>query len=147
MVREYIRSCEICQKNKSEHTSSAGLLQPLPIPKKIWKDLSMDFIDGLPNSYQKNSIIVVLDRLSKYIHLFALSHPYTANSVAQIFMEGICKLHGMPKTIVSDRDSIFTSQFSKELFKLQETELHYSTTYHPQSNGQTKVTIEVWKVT
>lgn len=139
-VRNYIRACEVCQRNKSENVSPPGLLQPLPVPKRIWEEVSMDFIEGLPTSHHKSTIMVVVDRLSKYIHLFALKHPYTAAIVAQTYIEGVFKLHGMSKSIVSDRDPIFTSQFWREFFKLQGTELKYSTAYHPQTDGQTKVT-------
>lgn len=140
IVREYVRSCKVCQRNKRETVAPLGLLQPLPIPNQIWEDLAMDIIDGLPVSYNKNSIMVVVDRLSKYIHLFPLTHPYTASSVAQVFMEGVCKLYGVPKSIVSDRDPSFTSLFWKELFKLQGTYLLYSSAYHPQSDGKTEIT-------
>lgn len=110
-VKNYVKACLICQQNKYENTIPAGLLQPLPIPQRIREDISMDFIEGLPPSHNKTTIMVVVDRLTKYLHLFSLSHPYTAATVAHVFIEGIFKLHGMPKSIVYDRDPIFTSQF------------------------------------
>jgi hypothetical protein len=118
---------------------SLGTLQPLSIPPAIWKDISMDFITGLPKSGNKVVIIVVVDRLSKYSHLCALQHPFTTSMVAQLFMDHVLKLHGMPCSIVSDHDPTFTSNFWQELFKLQGTQLHLSTTYHPQTDGQTEV--------
>lgn len=123
MVKDYISTCEACQRSKAENVAPAGLLQPLPIHERIWEDLSMDFIEGLPTSHHKSAIMVVVDRLTKYIHIFALTHPYNANTIAQIFMDGICRLHGMPRTIISDRGTIFTSAFWRELFRLQGTEL------------------------
>jgi len=91
----------------------------------------MDFITGLPKSGNKSVIMVVVDRLSKYAHLCALQHPFIASTVAQIFMDQVFKLHGMPHSIVYDRDPNFTSNFWQELFKIQGTELHLITTYHP----------------
>ena len=118
---------------------SPGTLQPLPIPPAIWKDIFMDFITDLPKSGNKSVIMVVLDHLSKYSHFCTLQHPFTASTVAQISMDQVFKLHGMLDSIVSNRDPTFTSNFWQELFKLQGTQLHLSTTYHPQTNGQTEV--------
>jgi transposase InsO family protein len=83
--------------------------------------------------------MVVLDLLSKYANLCALQHPFTTSTMAQLFMDQVFKLHGMPHSIVSDHDPTFTSNFWQELFKLQGTQLHLSTTYHPQTDGQTEV--------
>ena len=114
-------------------------MQPLPVPTAPFTDISMDFITCLPKSEGKKVIFVVVDRLSKYAHFMALTHPYSATTVAKTFMDSVYKLHGMPATIVSDHDTIFLSQFWKELFALQGVNLHYSTAYHPQSDGQTEV--------
>jgi hypothetical protein len=138
-IRKFVVECEVCQHNKGETVKSPGTLQPLPIPPTIWKDISMEFITGLPKSGNKSVIMVVVDRLSKYAHFCALPHPFTASTVAQIFMDQVFKLHGMPHSIVSDRDPTFTSNFWQELFKLQDTQLHLNSAYHPQTDGQTEV--------
>jgi hypothetical protein len=129
----------VCQRNKGEIVKSLGTLQPLLIPPAIWKDISMDFITGLPKSRNKSVIMVVVDHLSMYAHFCTLQHPFIASTMAQIFMDQVFKLHGMPHSIVSNRDPNFTSNFWQELFKLQGTQLHLSTAYHPQTNGQTEV--------
>ncbi|XP_057986604.1 uncharacterized protein LOC131171153 [Hevea brasiliensis] len=129
-IQKYIAACSVCQKNKSATTLPAGLLQPLPIPHQVWDDIAMDFIDGLPPSSGKTSVLVVIDRLSKYAHFLPLSHPYSAKVIAELFVNGVVKYHGMPRSIVSDRDPIFMSHFWREFFKLSGTQLNMSSSYH-----------------
>lgn len=137
-VKEFIRKCDVCQRNKAENVASPGMLQPLPIPNRLWEEISMDFIDGLPSSNGCTVIWVVVDRLSKYAHSVPLSHPYNASKIAQLFMSHIYKLHGFPKVILSDRDPTFTSLFWKELFRRSKVQLSFTSAYHPQSDGQTE---------
>ncbi|GJW99634.1 retrotransposon-related protein [Tanacetum coccineum] len=138
-IKQYIRQCDICQRYKPELVPYPGLLQPLPIPTSVWAEISMDFIDGLPMSKGRTVIMVIVDRLSKYSHFVPLIHPYTVIQVAQSFLDIIYRLHGLPKIIVSDRDAVFMSRFWKELFSLLQVQLHTSTVYHPQTDGQTEV--------
>ena len=129
----------VFQKNKVETIKTPGLLQPLSIPSQRWEEVSMDFITGLPKSEGKSVIMVVVDRLTKYAHFCALSHTFKTSIVSTTFMETIQKLHGNPKIIVSDKDPIFTGNFWTELFSCLDTELAHSSSYHPQSDGKTKI--------
>lgn len=99
----------------------------------------MDFITNLPKSNDYEAILVVVDRLSKYSHFIPLKHPFTARSIASIFVKEAVRLHGVPESILSDRDPLFVSIFWKELFKLIGTVLKMSSAYHPQTDGQTEV--------
>lgn len=101
-IKTFVRECDTCQRNKAENLKPAGLLQPLPIPERAWSDISMDFIEGLPNSNGYTVVLVVVDGLTKYAHFNAISHPYTALTFAQQFTNHVLKLHGLPQTIVSD---------------------------------------------
>jgi len=138
-ILDYVKACVVCQRNKTEHMHPAGLLQPLPIPTAVWSDISMDFVEGLPKVGGKSMILTVVDRFSKYAHFVALSHPYTAVSVARIIFDEIVRLHGIPTSIVSDRDPVFTSAFWQELFRASGSKLHMNSAFHPQSDGQTEV--------
>jgi len=137
-VENYIKQCTTCQKAKHSLQHPMGLLQPLPVPEGIWQDLTMDFIEGLPKSKGYSVILVVVDRLTKYAHFMAIIHPYTVATVAQTFLDNVVKHHGFPTSIVSDRDTIFVSNFWKQLFTLYKVELKLSTSYHPQTDGQSE---------
>jgi hypothetical protein len=138
-VQRFVAECLVCQQNKVETIKTPSLLQPLSIPSQRWEEVSMDFITGLPKSEGKSIIMVIVDRLTKYAHFCALSHPFKASTVATAFMETVQKLHGSPKIIVSDRDPIFTGHFWTELFSCLGTQLAHSSSYHPQSDGKTEI--------
>ena len=138
IVKQYVSSCSTCQQAKPDRSKYPGLLQPLPIPKQAWEVISMDFVEGLPRSANANTILVVVDTFSKYSHFLPLLHPFSALKVAQLFMDCVYKLHGLPVSIVTDRDRIFTSRLWQERFRLSGTTLKMSTSYHPQTDGQTE---------
>jgi hypothetical protein len=110
-ILKHVQECGVCQQNKVEHTHPAGLLQPLPIPDQKWESISMDFITGLPRVQGKDCIYVVVDTLTKFAHFYAIPSDYSATQVAELFFREIFRLHGLPKTIVSDRDSRFMGGF------------------------------------
>ena len=138
-IQEFVKSCDVCQRQKYSASAPVGLLHPLPIPAHIWEDISLDFVTGLPKSKGFEVVFVVVDRLSKYAHFILLKHPYTASKVAEVFMKEIVRLHRIPQSIVSDRDPLFVRLFWKELCRLQGTVSKMSSSYHPETDGQTKV--------
>jgi hypothetical protein len=102
LVKDFVNACTTYQQNKTQSLHPAGLLQPLPIPTRVWADISMDFIEALPKVHSKSVIRTVVDGFSKFAHFIPLSHPYTASSVARAFFSEVVRLHGIPGSIVSD---------------------------------------------
>lgn len=125
-------------KEQGETIAIPGLLEPLPLPTKVWEGISMDFVEGLPMSQGKNVIMVVVNQYSKFALFIPLQHPFPTIKVANAFFDEIFHLHGLPKSIVSNRDKVFLSSFWQELFKIQGTQLNLSSAYHPQSDSQTE---------
>jgi hypothetical protein len=111
---------------------------PLSIPTVVWADIGLDFVEALPRVNGKSVILSVIDRFSKYCHFIPLAHPYTTESVAQAFFTDIVRLHGVPQSMVSDRDPVFTSTFWRELMRFMGTKLHMSSAFLPQSDSQTE---------
>jgi transposase InsO family protein len=138
-VADYVKSCPQCQVNKSSTQRPAGLLQPLPIPSRSWDSVTMDFIVQLPCSQSGfDAITVYVDRLTKMVHLRPCSTKDTAEKAALNLLDSVVKLHGVPKQIISDRDSKFTSAFWAELLRLMGSRRSLSTAFHPQTDGQTE---------
>ncbi len=138
-VEEYVLSCLACQSNKPSHQSPAGLLKPLPIPERRWDVVTMDLITQLPRSTRgADAIVVFVDKLSKQVHFAATTSNITAPGLANIFFYEVVRHHGIPTSIISDRDTRFTSHFWKALWDKLGTKLAMSTAYHPQTDGQTE---------
>jgi hypothetical protein len=126
---------------KTEHRHPNGLLQPLPIPEWKWEVVTMDFITKLPRTMkQHDSIMVVVDKLTKETHFIPVKTTHKATNIANIYMKEVARIHGVPKEIVSDRDPNFTSNFWKCLFKCFGINLNLSTEYHEELDGKTKRT-------
>jgi hypothetical protein len=136
-VADYIARCMECQKVKAKHRHPEGLLQPLPILETKWEVITMDFITGLPRmNKQHDSIMVVVDKLTKAARFVPVKTTHTSINIVEIFMKEIARLHGIARTIVSDRDTKFTSNFWRGLFKGFDMNLKFSTAYHPQTDGK-----------
>ena len=135
-IREYVESCPICQVEKADHTLARGKLQSTNIPEKKWSEVSLDFITDLPTTRnKKDSILTVVDKATRLVHLIPCKKSITAAETAKIFWDNIVKLHGIPAVLYSDRGTQFTSNFWKTLWDLTGTQLTFSTAYHPQTQG------------
>ena len=138
-IQQYVTTCDACQRNKPSQQSPMGLLKPLPIPDRPWQQVSMDLITALPRSKLGNDAIVVfVDKLTKMVHYVATTTNVTAPKLADIFMREVVRLHGVPESILSDRDPRFTAHFWRAFWTQLGTTLTMSTAYHPQTDGQTE---------
>lgn len=137
-VEKLCSSCVACRQTKSK-SKPHGLYTPLLVPTQSWTDIYMNFVLGLPKTRRgKDNIFVVIDRFSKITHFIACHNTDDATNIADMFFK-VVRIHGIPKTIVSDRDVKFLSHFWKILWSKLGTKLLYSTTCHPQIDGQTEV--------
>jgi hypothetical protein len=140
-IAKFIQECDICQRVKYDRGKTQGKMHSLPIPENPWEDIAMDFITGLPITNTKHdSIWTIVDRFSKQAHFIPCKKTQGAPELARLFIKTIFVHHGMPKSIVSDRDPKFTSNFWQALFENIGTQLKFSTSFHPQTDGQSEVT-------
>jgi hypothetical protein len=138
-ITKYVSECDTCRRVKADHLRPVRNLHPLSIPKWKWEDIYMDFIMGLPRtSHGYNSIWVIVDRLTKSAHFIPIATTYMVRQYAELNMSHIIRYHGIPKTIFSDRGSIFIAHFWKQLHECLGTHLIHSSAYHPQTDRQTK---------
>ncbi|KAI5316201.1 hypothetical protein L3X38_045377 [Prunus dulcis] len=142
-IAEYVRKCLVCQQVKAERQKPSGLLQPLPVPEWKWEHITMDFVFKLPRTRNKHDgVWVIVDRLTKSAHFLPVRANYTLTKLAQLFIDEIVRLHGVPVSITSDRDPRFTSRFWTKLHEAFGTQLQFSTAFHPQTDGQSERTIQ-----
>ena len=142
-VEKYVKSCHTCRVSKIQTSKPNGLLQPLPIPERPWTHIAMDLMVHLPKTDRQNDAVAVfVDRFSKAAHFVACQTTCTAQDLAELFFKSVVRLHGLPISIVSDRDSRFCSRFWSELFSRLGTRLDMSTAHHQQTDGQAERTIQ-----
>ncbi|GMH29086.1 hypothetical protein Nepgr_030929 [Nepenthes gracilis] len=114
-IAAYVKKCLVCQQVKAERKQPSGLLQPMPCLGWKWEDITMDFVTGLPRTPRKHDAIwVIVDRLTKSTHFLAIQTIYSRDKLAQLYVNEVVRLHGVPACIVSDRDPRFVSQFWKK---------------------------------
>jgi IS30 family transposase len=143
-IVEYVSLCDTCQRVKAEHQRPTGLLQPLKIPEWKWEEIGMDSIVGLPRTQAGyDTIWVLVDRLTKVAHFIPVNTTYSRAKLAKLYMSRIMCLYGVPKKIVLDRGSQFTSKFWEKLHESMDTKLNFGSAYHPQIDGQTKRTNQI----
>ncbi|KAL0455700.1 UNVERIFIED_CONTAM: Transposon Ty3-I Gag-Pol polyprotein [Sesamum latifolium] len=145
-VAEFMAKCLTCQQVKAEHQAPAGKLHPLSIPEWKWEKITMDFVIGLPRTFRKHDAVwVIVDRLTKSAHFLPIRQNDSLDKLAELYVSEIVRLHGIPTSIVSDRDPRFTSHFWGSLHKALGTKLHFSTAFHPQTDGQSERTIQTFE--
>ena len=135
-VAEYVAACPVCARNKTSRQAAAGLLQPLPIPHRPWSHIALDFVTGFPPSAGNTTVLTVIDRFSKMVHLIPMSKLPTAKETAQAMLSHVFRIHGFPSDVVSDRGPQFVSRFWREFCRLIQATVSLTSGYHPQSNGQ-----------
>ena len=146
-MKKDISECLTCQLVKAKHQVPSGLLNPLPIPQWKWDNITMDFVSGFPLTQRKHdSIWVIVDRLTKSAHFLSFLLDYSMDRLEELYVSEIVRLHGIPLSIVFDRDPWFTSRFWKELLSTFGTRLSFSTSFHPQTYGQSEIVIQVLEV-
>ena len=141
-VGDFVRRCLTCQQVKAEHHKPTRLLQPLEVAEWKWEHVTMDFVTHLPRTPQGHDAVwVIVDRLTKSTHFLAVQMTFTLERFCRLYIREIVRLHGAPVSIVSDRDPRFTTHFWKSFQKVIGTRLTMSTTFHPQTDGQSERTI------
>jgi hypothetical protein len=138
-IAKYMSKCDTCRRVNANHLRPTRNLQPLSIPEWKWENICMDLIVGLPRTSRGyNSIWVIVDRLMKSTHLIPISTTYRVRQYAELYMSHIIRYHGIPKTIIFDRGSIFVARFWEQLHEYLDTHLIRSSAYHPQTDGYTE---------
>jgi hypothetical protein len=137
-IGQYCKTCDLCLQTKAQKRKPFGELHPLPIPEARWDVVSVDFIVELPNSHGFDATMVVIDLVSKQSHFIPTHTTITALGSARLYLQNVWKLHGLPRSMLSDRGPQFIAKFMHKLYRLLGITISSSTAYHPQLDGQTK---------
>ena len=142
-IAEFMAKCSTCQQVKIEHQKPSGSMQEFTIPTWKWEEVNMDFVMGLPRTrHQHDSVWVIIDRMTKSAHFLPVRTSYSTEDYAKLYIRELVRLHGVPLSIISDRGTQFTSHFWKAFQKGLGTQVHLSTAFHPQKDGQVERTIQ-----
>jgi hypothetical protein len=145
-IARYVSECDTCRRIKANHLRPIGNLQPLSIPEWKWENICMDFIVGLPHTPRGYNLIwVIVDRLTKSAHLIPVATTYRVRQYAELYISHIVRYHDIPKTIISDRGSIFVAHFWEQLHECLGTHLIKISAYHSQTVGQTEQVNQIIK--
>ena len=136
-IAEYVKTCDICQRNKTIRHKKFGLLEPIDVPMRPWNPISIDFIVSLAGSEGYTMIWVIVDRFSRMAHFIPLTTEVARKEIALIFLQNVWRLHGFPESIISDRDTRFTSKFWLSLMKLLQVKINMSNAFNQETDGQT----------
>ena len=139
-IKRYCKKCITCERIKDRTVPRYGMNSPLPVPSQPWEYISMDFITNLPEINGNDAIITFVDLFTKQAHFIPCNIKITAQQLARIYIKEIYRLHGLSRVIICDRDPRFTSVFWKNMFSQLQTKLNISSSYHPQTDGQTERT-------
>ena len=138
-IAEYLKKCGVCQHNKTIRHKKFGLLEPIDISMTLWNAISIDIIVGLPESQGYTKIWVIVDRFSKMAHFIPLTTEVFIKELALIFLQNVWQLHGLPESIISDRDTHFASKFWISMMQLLQVKINMSTAFDPETDGQTEM--------
>ena len=137
-IDQFCRNCHPCKRAQTSRHAPFGTLRPLPIPESAWQDVSMDFVTGLPWSNGCNAILIVICRLTKMRHLVPCRDSTTAEQLADLYVRHVFRLHGLPRTVVSDRGTQFVAKFWRTLCEILRIQIKLSTPYHASTDDQTE---------
>ena len=145
-IKKYIGTCDICQKAKPRRHAPVGMLQPIPIPSQPFEVVTMDFIPELPECEGYDNVLVIMDKLTKYAIFIPTTTVITERETAELYFQHVISQYGIPRQIISDRDTRWRGDFWKEICDKMGMKRALTTAYHPQADGQTEIMNQTLKI-